>query len=353
INLSKPLQEQGPFSAILHKLTDVIVKAEALTYGKNESANEDQKILSAFEAYLTSNPDILVIDPIDSVRTLIDRSKTYRLIDESPLAKEDGVIRPAFVELTTCNTITNLKLLKEYGVSFPFICKPSLAHGSQLAHKMAIIFNEEGVKDITPPCVAQTFICHNAILYKLFAIGDSWYVVERPSLKNFHAGDQETIFFDSHDVSKANSVSSLNQLDEADLLRLLPKPCFAQFQKIMTTVHKILRMALFGVDVVIENKTGKYAIIDINVFPGRYDGVPNFFEVLCRYTVGELERRKTSTDKLDTQILLTESNANNQEDSGIDTGDSSDEKKHRKSIKAVRRQHQRTSSSTYAHAVAE
>lgn len=53
---------------------------------------------------------------------------------------------------------------------------------------MAIIFSEEDLKDVRPPCVIQSFINHNAVLYKVFVVGDSYTVVERPSLKNFPAG---------------------------------------------------------------------------------------------------------------------------------------------------------------------
>ena len=53
---------------------------------------------------------------------------------------------------------------------------------------MAIIFSEEDLNDVKPPCVIQSFINHNAVLYKVFVVGDSYTVVERPSLKNFPAG---------------------------------------------------------------------------------------------------------------------------------------------------------------------
>ena len=53
---------------------------------------------------------------------------------------------------------------------------------------MAVIFNEEGLKDIRPPCVAQTFINHNATLYKIFKIGSKQYIGHRPSLKNLYPG---------------------------------------------------------------------------------------------------------------------------------------------------------------------
>ncbi len=106
---------------------------------------------------------------------------------------------------------------------FVIVCKPLLAHGSTYAHQvelshqhifiqslilfsqyminitllfcilstifqMSLIFSESGLKTISPPCVAQTFINHNARLFKLFLIKDKYYVIERPSLKNFKAG---------------------------------------------------------------------------------------------------------------------------------------------------------------------
>lgn len=54
---------------------------------------------------------------------------------------------------------------------------------------MSVIFNERGVADCKPPCVAQSFINHNAILYKLYVVGNHYQLVERSSLKNFYASD--------------------------------------------------------------------------------------------------------------------------------------------------------------------
>lgn len=51
---------------------------------------------------------------------------------------------------------------------------------------MTLIFNEEGLKEVVYPCVVQTFVNHNAALYKLFVIGQSYTTVLRPSIKNFY-----------------------------------------------------------------------------------------------------------------------------------------------------------------------
>lgn len=71
-------------------------------------------------------------------------------------------------------------MLSHFVVIYP---PPSSVHP-----QMAIIFSEEDLNDVKPPCVIQSFINHNAVLYKVFVVGDSYTVVERPSLKNFPSG---------------------------------------------------------------------------------------------------------------------------------------------------------------------
>lgn len=177
---------------------------------------------------------------------------------------------------------------------------------------MMIIFNEKDLKDCQLPCVAQEFINHNAILYKLFVVGNRFHVVERPSFKNFYQEDcnsSSTIFFDSHDISKSGSRSKWSILSEDDI-PLTVKPNYQIFEKIVKNIQEIFQLVLVGIDVVIENHTGKYAIIDVNVFPG-YDGYPNFFEHLidsikkllvergCRQNSKGCTLKKCQSDDLD------------------------------------------------------
>jgi hypothetical protein len=80
--------------------------------------------------------------------------------------------------------------------------------------------------------------------------------------------DQETIIFNSHDISKPDSTSSLTVLDPSDKMVSTPQPDSAKVQRIVSTLRNELGMSLFGIDVVIENGSGRYGIIDINAFPG-------------------------------------------------------------------------------------
>lgn len=210
---------------------------------------------------------MVVIDQISNVRQLLDRFRTYSIITETDL-HNSGVFTPNFCKISSNCTKTTSEQLKSANVKYPFICKPWLGHGSKKAHEMSIVFNEEGLKDCKPPCVAQNFVNHNAVLYKIFIVGLSYYFVERPSLKNFSAGTQSTIFFESADVSKAGARSSLSVLDVEDesIPKTSPDPHI--FARITGTLRKAFGMELIGVDVVIENYSGKYAIIDVNAYPG-------------------------------------------------------------------------------------
>jgi len=57
-----------------------------------------------------------------------------------------------------------------------------------LFFQMSVIFNESGLSDVQPPCVVQTFVNHNARLFKIFIIGRRRFIIQRPSIKNLFAG---------------------------------------------------------------------------------------------------------------------------------------------------------------------
>jgi inositol-1,3,4-trisphosphate 5/6-kinase/inositol-tetrakisphosphate 1-kinase len=140
----------------------------------------------------------------------------------------------------------------------------------------------------------------------------------------------------------------------------------------VTVVRTKLDVALFGIDVIVERATGRFAIIDMNLFPG-YDGVDNFLEELTELIFDEIQAKKLNKkqvefereDKLDQLVVGDNGSSLNQKngltmkvnvsgssvkerqhdiDSGIDTSDSCDEKKNKthQIVKAVKRQHSKS-----------
>lgn len=123
---------------------------------------------------------------------------------------------------------------------------------------------------------------------------------------------------------------------------------------IVNEVRTKLGLTLFGIDVIIEKGSGRYAIIDMNVFPGKlytfgrlltfyllffpsptivvenpgYDGVPNFLEDLADLMIEEVKQKEKGDSNFIPQDKGNEKAIRSQnDDSGIDTSDSCDEKK--------------------------
>ncbi|XP_053290112.1 inositol-tetrakisphosphate 1-kinase [Pleuronectes platessa] len=281
LDLSQPLEEQGPLDVIIHKLTDLILEADQ---------NDSQAVLlvQRVQEYIDSHPETIVLDPLPAIRTLLDRCKSYQLIHRLESCMQDKrICSPPFMVLNSKCSPDVLEQIRRQGLTFPFICKTRVAHGTN-SHEMAIIFSEEDLKDVKPPCVIQSFINHNAVLYKVFVVGDSYTVVERPSLKNFPAGpaDRKAIFFNSHNVSKPESSSDLNSRENVE--GVSQPPSDDVIRELSRSLREALGVSLFGIDVIINNQTGQHAVIDINAFPG-YEGVPEFFTHLLNHISSVLQ----------------------------------------------------------------
>ncbi|CAL1575153.1 unnamed protein product [Knipowitschia caucasica] len=281
LDLSQPLEEQGPLDVIIHKLTDLILEAD-----QNDS--QAMLLVQRVQDYIDAHPKTIVLDPLPAIRTLLDRCKSYQLVHRIENSmQDDRICSPLFMVLNGECSADVLRQIQERGLTFPFICKTRVAHGTN-SHEMAIIFNEEDLKDVKPPCVIQSFINHNAVLYKVFVVGDSHTVVERPSLKNFPSGpaDRKAIFFNSHNVSKPESSSDLTSRDNVEGVSQPPNT--EVIRELCRSLRQALGVSLFGIDVIINNQTGQHAVIDINAFPG-YEGVPEFFNDLLNHISSVLQ----------------------------------------------------------------
>ncbi|XP_069763635.1 inositol-tetrakisphosphate 1-kinase-like isoform X2 [Narcine bancroftii] len=285
IDLTQPLEEQGPFDVIIHKLSDLMLEAA-------QEDSRSQQLLQRFQDYVDSHPRTVLLNPLPAMSRLADRFQSYKLIQElQTLDQGNHFSNPPYVELATEDQQQILHLIKERQLSFPLICKTRVAQGSS-SHNMALIFSEDGLQDISLPCVLQSFINHNAVLYKVFVVGRSHFVVRRPSLKNFAIGksERETIFFNSHEVSKPESCSHLTERDEQD--NIPSGPSDSIIKSISRCLQMSLGLSLFGVDIIVDSTSGKLAVIDINAFPG-YEDVPEFFSTLLDHMetlLGEQEK---------------------------------------------------------------
>ncbi|XP_035478995.2 inositol-tetrakisphosphate 1-kinase isoform X3 [Scophthalmus maximus] len=286
IDLTQPLTPQGPFNVIVHKLSDVIVEAE--------HDSQSQQLLANFQSYVSSHPGTVLLDPLPAMTQLLDRFASYGIMSKLHNSLRDWrICSPPYLEVHSAADLSSIEqTVTTRGLSFPLICKTRVAHGS-LSHEMSLIFSAGSLADIHPPCVLQSFVNHGAVLHKVFVVGDKYFCVERPSLKNFPSGpcDRKTIFFNSHQVSKPESSSDLTALDEQ--MPCLPPPSSQAVAALASELRVQLGMALFGVDVIINIHTHTLTVIDINIFPG-YEGVPQFFSSLLSHIKSVLDAQTSA-----------------------------------------------------------
>ncbi|MEQ2201577.1 hypothetical protein XENOCAPTIV_014544, partial [Xenoophorus captivus] len=108
----QPLEDQGPLDLIIHKLTDLILEADqndsqaVLQVQRVQDLNEifsaeenitllcqslcwningleikmSPDVFLRFQDYIDAHPETIVLDPLPSIRTLLDRCKSYQLI---------------------------------------------------------------------------------------------------------------------------------------------------------------------------------------------------------------------------------------------------------------------------------
>lgn len=128
LDFSRPLEEQGPLVAIVHKFCDILVRAD---HGDVEC----QRITRAFECFCKAHPEVLVVDPLENVRKVLNRYRQYKLVEESKLGSTDWIFIPPFVELDSEDAQENLSRLRASNVAFPIVCKPLVSHGMKKAHQ--------------------------------------------------------------------------------------------------------------------------------------------------------------------------------------------------------------------------
>ena len=109
LDLDKSLEQQGPFGAIVHKVSDEIAKADqgdvaasrrirafevASAAVHDVPASLDAlSCLPAAQRYIGGHPEVVVFDPINGVRILMDRRTECSLVAASNLVNRGIVTR--------------------------------------------------------------------------------------------------------------------------------------------------------------------------------------------------------------------------------------------------------------------
>ena len=276
IDMDCDLEQQGPFDIIIHKVLDYSEESAASGVEKTEILRQYAK---------THKNDVVMVDSIELTEKVADRVEMTKILQSCEMTVDNiKVFVPKSTLIQEGTSMEEVQhILKKESFQFPILSKPVSSACNLNAHDITLIFSDEFLADLPIPCIIQEFCNHGGILYKVFMMGDSYRTCERPSIKNFSCHTQPSIFFDTRNISKTNKpyqpeLHGFDPLtakwrssdDDPNMLNN------NVVQKIVKEITKTWGVSLSGLDIIIEEGTGNYGIIDLNYFPG-YDGVGQHF----------------------------------------------------------------------------
>lgn len=136
--------------------------------------------------------------------------------------------------------------------------------------------------------IAQEFVpCHGSLVYKIYAIGDRVEVKPRTSVTATYdtltsvtsvSSEKARPYyrFDSQGINKREFPAQSN----ADV----PPPSQQVASDIVQALSRELGLTLLGIDVVYNVSQGKYAVVDVNYFPG-YKGVEDVHQAILDHVM--------------------------------------------------------------------
>lgn len=286
LEMDSSLENVGPFDVFLHKAIDF--------YSENyENESIVLEKIQKVKDFLKKFPDMSVIDDIEICEKLLVRKFQVSVLQQCAMNVNGiEVFTPKSLEIKAGTTIEEASdAIAREGVKFPILAKPVWATQKEGSHTMTMIFNVDHLKDLPIPCIIQEFCNHGGVVYKVFVIGDRFNICERPSVRNVDCTSRESLVFDTRNVSKTEKpfIPDVHGVDPHSRQwiscdenpNLLDRKCMDELRKKVTS---ITGLTFYGMDILVDEKTGKYAFIDLNQFPG-FRGISNehFVENLVHF----------------------------------------------------------------------
>ncbi|RYG96151.1 hypothetical protein EON65_54850 [archaeon] len=126
-DFDSPVHEMPHFHVIIHKLTEDIDNPSSLSK------------ITSLETYLHNHPTTIMVDPISSVKKVINRHETCRYLANirEKLASACPFDQPAFILIREEDSDEAIaSQIDKLQIRFPVICKPLEACGTPNSHRM-------------------------------------------------------------------------------------------------------------------------------------------------------------------------------------------------------------------------
>lgn len=227
---------------------------------------------------------------LDSPQMVVDIANRFwmtKLIDGCRFRTESvNVVVPRWFPIYNKKDIEDLA---DKNLKFPLICKAMCGGDGEGAHAMQLIFNMKQLYELKIiPCIAQEFKNHNGEIVKIFVYGSEFFILTRPSIRNFPVNGRpieciDSVVFDSHQVSKVSSKTFLNNFQTGFRFRsslngdkILDDDVVVE---IIKRIQKRVNCSFLGIDLFVTNGGSEYNVFDVNYLPS-YENVPDRFDLL-------------------------------------------------------------------------
>eukprot|EP00210_Caulerpa_lentillifera_P003689 g3522.t1 len=199
-----------------------------------------------------------------------------------------SISAPKQIEISLdCSVQETEKKIQDSGLCFPLVVKPKWTDGSDESHLLAVVRDRAGLelaldreKNIMkPPFVAQQFVEHNSVLFKVYVIGKKVVCCSRPSL------DLNRCLLSFQLLPRISSKKKETQ----ELVELPPEWLTKQ---VAFALKEKLQLELFNFDLIKQQgKENVYFIVDINYFPG-IDKLSGFEDLFVDFLINVCENTK-------------------------------------------------------------
>jgi hypothetical protein len=351
IDGARPLLPQ--WDELESKVTLTLFKLHTALAAPNKPVN--QSFLCELDELYVRNQarlDEMAVVPLAGEKLLADRFRMMKVLEEvcfvvsgafarihgsdTPMTRSSELLEPIAHGAHICavpffKDVTYESFLKGYfdtgslSGHYPFVVKP---RDSSNHADMALVFDPSGltdfVKTIAADFRAEEFISHSGRMSKIFVLDHEIMIGERNSLPDItgtspvelkkyaatidgkylpEASGVGYVLFDSKVLTKGrnrtgNNLAPAKPLDEVS--NLIPEV----ISFIVEALSQKVGTQLFGFDVLVDSKTGRYFLCDCNVFPG-YNQWPDADARLRKYLIQRAAQMAVKEDSIRLEAINT------------------------------------------------
>jgi inositol-1,3,4-trisphosphate 5/6-kinase/inositol-tetrakisphosphate 1-kinase len=251
LDLTLPIDAQGPVSVIIHKMTFVM---------KGHDMAVDPALRALYE-FSEAHPEVPIVDDLNAVAVTLDREEMTRIFESIQWPTDLPVFLPRTAVLVDSSPATIAQTVAAAKLRFPLLAKPKVATATTESHMLRLVTVSEQLVGVPTPTMLQEFVNHDGVVFKMYALRDHLEAGARASMRNIEPGEDLRIDFHSQHSEVDNGLW-VRRRDFDDVK--IPIEDFARISEILRAAFNL---NLIGFDILIDHQK-RYWLVDLNFFPG-------------------------------------------------------------------------------------